>query len=542
MENEEYIESGLSVGAVKYVDPNEIITEEEYNYIKNKVPELNGRVGTIEGEIEEINSSLDNIATQTSELIFDSNRKYLLKKDTYTISDSNKIKIDNKSNIIIDFNFATLTQSEQDINIIEISNCSNIVIKNLIIRGIKGTLIGINGFNKGITIANSNNIVIENSDIQNMWNNGVYTYNVNGFKLIKSTIKNIGDRNTSLNNPYNTVNFVPGSFSCVYLHSTNVARSKNIIVENNTIGGCLNTIVSCVASDNTIIRNNYIIDGDSNGIQVGTSISSCIIENNIIDGATGFYDVTTEGYGISIHSNGDGSIIRNNIIRNYKRAAISTKATNDCLIESNIIDNCTQAKNFNNITFWGDNVKCVNNVIYNCEFTPISCSGTNCTIEGNIIERKEGNTSVLTGIYFGTSYNENADNCTIKNNKSKTVGLVISVMKNCYIEDNRGFSLYGNNFNGVVCNQYINSHIKDGYSIRLLGDEYIAKFINVNRQSTLQNNGAGIVYNDLKRELSSSPLNNVKPNFLGEEILDTSTKIWWKSVGFNNWDWKALNS
>ena len=58
MENEEYIESGLSVGAVKYVDPNEIITEEEYNYIKNKVPELDGRVGVIEDEIEEINSSL----------------------------------------------------------------------------------------------------------------------------------------------------------------------------------------------------------------------------------------------------------------------------------------------------------------------------------------------------------------------------------------------------------------------------------------------------------------------------------------------------
>ena len=54
----------LSVGAVKYVDPNEIITEEEYNYIKNKVPELNGRVGDIENEIDEINSSLDNIENE----------------------------------------------------------------------------------------------------------------------------------------------------------------------------------------------------------------------------------------------------------------------------------------------------------------------------------------------------------------------------------------------------------------------------------------------------------------------------------------------
>ena len=64
MENEQYIESGLSVGAVKYVDTNEIITEEEYNYIKNKTPELDRRVGVIENEIDEINSSLDNKANK----------------------------------------------------------------------------------------------------------------------------------------------------------------------------------------------------------------------------------------------------------------------------------------------------------------------------------------------------------------------------------------------------------------------------------------------------------------------------------------------
>ena len=45
----------LSVGAMKYVDPNEIITEEEYNYIKNKISELDERVRII----EEIISSLD---------------------------------------------------------------------------------------------------------------------------------------------------------------------------------------------------------------------------------------------------------------------------------------------------------------------------------------------------------------------------------------------------------------------------------------------------------------------------------------------------
>ena len=44
----------LSVGAVKYADQNEIFTEEELNNIKNKIPELDEKVGVIDDEIKEI--------------------------------------------------------------------------------------------------------------------------------------------------------------------------------------------------------------------------------------------------------------------------------------------------------------------------------------------------------------------------------------------------------------------------------------------------------------------------------------------------------
>ena len=50
----------LSVGAVKIANKYEIFTEEEIDAINNKIPELDGRVGVIEDEIEEVNSSLDN--------------------------------------------------------------------------------------------------------------------------------------------------------------------------------------------------------------------------------------------------------------------------------------------------------------------------------------------------------------------------------------------------------------------------------------------------------------------------------------------------
>ena len=66
MENEEYldIEDGLSVGTMKIANKYDIFTEEEIDNINNKIPELDERVGVVEDEIEEINSSLDNKANK----------------------------------------------------------------------------------------------------------------------------------------------------------------------------------------------------------------------------------------------------------------------------------------------------------------------------------------------------------------------------------------------------------------------------------------------------------------------------------------------
>ena len=104
----------LSVGAVKYVDLNEIITEEEFNNINNKIPELDGRVGVIEDEIEEINSSLDNIVSsynsngnddtlEIQKIINKNNKITFPFKRTFYISST----IDIPSHKHIDFNFCT---------------------------------------------------------------------------------------------------------------------------------------------------------------------------------------------------------------------------------------------------------------------------------------------------------------------------------------------------------------------------------------------------------------------------------------------------
>ena len=68
MDNEQYIESGLSVGTMKIANKYEIFTEEEIDAINNKIPELDERVDVIEDEIEEINSSLDDKADEIKSL------------------------------------------------------------------------------------------------------------------------------------------------------------------------------------------------------------------------------------------------------------------------------------------------------------------------------------------------------------------------------------------------------------------------------------------------------------------------------------------
>ena len=63
MENEEYLESGLSVGTMKIANKYEIFTEEEIDAINNKIPELDERVGVIEDEVDFERKRIDNLTT-----------------------------------------------------------------------------------------------------------------------------------------------------------------------------------------------------------------------------------------------------------------------------------------------------------------------------------------------------------------------------------------------------------------------------------------------------------------------------------------------
>ena len=63
MDNEQYIESGLSVGTMKIANKYEIFTEEEIDAINNKIPELDERVGNIESDLEFEKGRIDNLTS-----------------------------------------------------------------------------------------------------------------------------------------------------------------------------------------------------------------------------------------------------------------------------------------------------------------------------------------------------------------------------------------------------------------------------------------------------------------------------------------------
>ena len=252
----------LSVGAVKYVEPNEIITEEEYNYIKNKVPELNGRVDIVEDEIEEINSSLETIANNENDIPLNLENKRLYnngKNSNVTFktkSIPNNVSIDNL-NIYNNETTETLVPSSTSSNI-EIKNVKadvnnmflhiarngvkNIVLKDSVIIGGNFPIL-VNESSKGgenLNIIN-NNITSKTGDgIEiNTPNQGVDTFR--GVKIIGNTIESV----------------VNGDVTHTSGFGVGIAQGQDIIVSNNIIKDSRNEALHVEdCTENLIVTNN----------------------------------------------------------------------------------------------------------------------------------------------------------------------------------------------------------------------------------------------------------------------------------------------
>ena len=109
MDNEQYIESGLSVGTMKIANKYEIFTEEEIDAINNKIPELEERVGVVEDETRNIQQQVNNLVLGA---VGDGNNAEVVQaRGSYTVLNDRLIDIEDKAKLNYNKIMPTFTES-----------------------------------------------------------------------------------------------------------------------------------------------------------------------------------------------------------------------------------------------------------------------------------------------------------------------------------------------------------------------------------------------------------------------------------------------
>ena len=335
----------------------------------------------------------------------ENNTKVKIKKSTYGVDDV--LILDNKHNVEIDLNDATLKQNKHGYGVLEIKNCTNITIKG-------GCIIGAGEF-PAQSIDNQNKILHnEKVDCPVDW--GVYK---NG--EYKSTIYKGGYL-------YNV------SFGILILENC-----KNIIIDNVEtslfnyvgIGVGFRGKVDHIKNENVTIRNCYCHGNFSAGIHLmhveGANVYNNRCENNGHPSANPNDFDCNPGYGITCRNSVSYPTnvnIYNNICANNKRKGIDVHSGVDININNNTVKNCY---------YWGialtrfngkvKNIIVKDNVIDRCS-TVENGVGILCDSEGiNIIENNK---------IFNSAYNGAA--IYILNSVANVRGNIIS---NCSKNENR---------------------------------------------------------------------------------------------------------
>ena len=368
----------LSVGAVKIANKYEIFTEEEVDIINNKIPELDKRVGVIEDEIDEINSSLDNIIQHS----FNSSK-------TYSVENLNSLELQsvinsmNNNDTLIMNGVFIINESviiSKDINII---GNNSILVTNK--EGLECTFIFNNcSFNiknlkfdqnlKGrtsIDMVNCNNFIIEKCSFTGYSKEFGYYQTDGGIRIANSKFGKITE--------------------CTWLNHGN---QYDTTTEN------LNRCVTIQASSNFITLNNNTFTSVNQGIVIASGNANKIVNND-------FYDVKDNA--IYVVDDIEGLIISKNNFIDLKDEAIVLKG-------NNIIVDCNNFTNIANyvIAFCGGtkNCKIINNNITGGNFIKQRAEypddvQTNLIIKNNIA--KTGNVYAMVQI-------TKAENCIIADN------------------------------------------------------------------------------------------------------------------------------
>ena len=401
----------LSVGAVKYVDPNEIITEEEYNYIKNKVPELDGRVGDIEDEIEEINTSLDDIVHLCKD-----DSKEGIESFINNIDDNSKILINgivsdkiitirNKKNITLEGNNTKLTGRTS----FHFVDCENITVQGFDSNNYTGNATFVFTDCIGIKVCNNNfkntpsfairlirntnkvckDIIISNNTFENIstvdtWAGAIYidgqgkknaedtreTLPIENMIISNNTFRNIGTGAVNLGGAKNVTisnNIFDSSYGAQSMLITINRESTDITITGNTFKkvGWESIVVNF--SNNVAIIGNYFEDFGY-GVQIETGSKKIIVSSNIFVGKKDNRTFITSNMQQNTYSigiiNSENVIVSSNLIDDCTNGIIIGKNSKNVSVSENNIVNSSASITVDQSG--RENISITNNVVKNC--------------------------------------------------------------------------------------------------------------------------------------------------------------------------------
>lgn len=350
-------------------------TNKTINFPADKINEYLSSIPTIQGEINDINTQLDNVmAFKKGQLNNNAEGSVYLDSDIIltSFSNNNNLNLKSNNNIISSNNTPIIFKGPYiyfENMIFENTECVNItgvvkvVFKNCTIR---------NNYRWGIIIANTDNLIIDNCTFENNGLKPNLQETNEGMAINCDKVKNVEIINSKfISNRGQTavrlkdVDFIKindNYFNNNYFRAIEFSTSKGMpsaTIYWDTKGSIYNnTILNCGATNPRL--NELQSDERTNGI-FGDSlyysvdiydnkIINCLenaiegrfgrIENNLIDGTGKGNYPTTATQGVSASA----KIIRNNVIKNTRSSGLSSGGTcewcEDAIIDNNIFENC----------------------------------------------------------------------------------------------------------------------------------------------------------------------------------------------------------
>jgi len=469
---------------------------------------------------------INNIAINDSNFVI-ANGKFILNEGNYLFY------INGKSNI--EFKNVKFDLNNKGIYFIYIINSNNIIFDKCTFKNLGDGTQNV----YGLRWQNSNNITISNCIFSNLNSSGVTR------AIMQSDTANTPSKHAKIINNYFEDIQPSSDGDAIYIETSGTDKNVDALILGNTFVNCAKRYIKLNASG-VIVSNNFgLANNLSNSMYSFVSVygSNVTISNNEFK----CLNSNNSYYGIEIGGSNsiDNILISNNYLQSDSsiNGGIGIYITYDAshvVIKGNITKNYEYGiKDYYSVARDISNIKIDNNIFIGCSDHVINFNGN----LSDVIISNNTSTDNITSRYFSAFWG-NVSNIFINNNIHSCSYGICNIRATGQI----------NNFNNSVKEFDIIGGIKYGYRTSpptsgswLRGDKIIHTspykggvlgWICVADGTP----GTWVEFGQVNARMTSgSPVGNLTPYFIGEEVADTTSNVWYKAIGTTSSDWVALN-